>query len=92
MGSPILIVSISMGKSIRIQRVNERPALLISAGEEVEEVFAEDYDDPDKDLEEEIEPIQVKSVNGIEKEKEEVEEAEDTDIRQVGGRPPDKSV
>ena len=87
MGSPILIVSISMGKSIRIQRVNERPALLISAGEEVEEVFAEDYDDPDKDLEEEIEPVQVKSVNGVEKEKEEVEEAEDSDFRQVGGRP-----
>ena len=66
--------------------------MLISAGEEVEEVFAEDYDDPDKDLEEEIEPVQVKSVNGVEKEKEEVEEAEDTDIRQVGGKPQDKRV
>ena len=58
--------------------------LLFSAGEEIEEVFAEDYDDPTKDADPELETAAL-VVNGDKKEKEveEEEEEEDNIMREV---------
>ena len=61
------------------------PLVLFSAGEEIEEVFAEDYDDPTKDADPEPETAAL-AVNGDKKEKEveeEVEEEEDNIMREV---------
>ena len=68
-----------------LTKIETQPKLLpFSAGEEIEEVFAEDYDDPAKDAEPGPETAGL-AVNGDKKEKdsEEEESEEDNEMREV---------
>lgn len=81
---PALLARLQKRGIVNEQTTTPAPAAATKtpAGEEVEEVFAEDYDEPVKDSEPEPETAALTVVNG-DKPKDEEEEDEDTDMREV---------